>query len=253
MNNQFPKCPCGSEKPYEECCYLIVNSAGNHKYHNGASSFSNGQWHPLPLVRFAAILGVKENDRIEERSRTLLQNVKLDSQKKEKIIIELTIFEKSFLDLIGELQSKTAKNISVITESIEIRKLWRNYLINGRELLNKTGYYSNVVLKLKNELGGLNKKSIKHLIDQLTDDKPKNFLKKNEKLLIDFITIRDIEKSNHSTVSEFPIVSPEGKIIGGKIGGRKENISINYEFSDFLVNSHNLIIETSKLLLGINK
>jgi hypothetical protein len=74
LNNSLPPCPCGSGKLYEECRYKKKGPDGEPVYFKGAcSSFDGGKtWHPVPNVRFAAIVSGQAIDKIQRIRKAII-------------------------------------------------------------------------------------------------------------------------------------------------------------------------------------
>ena len=75
----LPLCPCGSGKLYEECCYKKKGADGEPLFFKGAFKSSDGNiWHPIPNVRFSAIIVGQSIDKYRECASFVLPGNKLD-------------------------------------------------------------------------------------------------------------------------------------------------------------------------------
>jgi hypothetical protein len=154
---KLPLCPCKSGKLYEECCWNKKDTTGKRKYDQGLmTQDSKGVWHPIPNASLKMVIHGKTVDEHEKYGSSLTQNLNLSDKQKSKLSKNLSTFRRAYLKLSNYLQTPQGSNVSFCTDSTG---LWRDYLINGRILLDLLGHYSDLLLNFKQKIGGLNKKN----------------------------------------------------------------------------------------------
>jgi hypothetical protein len=216
---ELPKCPCGSKKPYETCCYLIKLPNGERKYFKGLTTEVDSVWHPLPNKRLKAVIHLKT---INEHTKFAEQwlNSKLTEKQTVQLRRNLEAFHKSKMALDVLLQQPGANNVSTALRSPELITSWRSYLENTRILLDTLGLFAYTTMGLKQNVGGFSKKKLPNFRQQLESIKKGSALATlNEisPILLDLIELRNFEKVTGSTILEPPIISPEGIPAGGKL------------------------------------
>ncbi len=255
--NTLPSCPCGSQKQYEDCCFKKKGDDGAPLFYKGAIiGDDKGNWHPLPNVRFAVTLMVKEADKHREYAKDLVIKSKLPETYRDAFINNYGIFYESYEELLKSLKKTSGKGVSFQTDTVEIRKLWRDFLFNGRILCDFIGLHSKTSLGLNQEVGGLNRKKYSSLLkilqkQELSDKKlieVKIQLEKLKENVLRFIDARNREKISGKTIVEFPTTDSEyGVIKGGKI-----NVDgSDYDMIEFVVKSYESLYKLTLVLLGV--
>jgi len=252
----LPKCPCGSGKLYEECCYKKKGPDGEPLFFRGAYIIDNkGIWHPLPNARIPVVIGAVGKDKYRDLAKDLVDKSKLPEKHHKDFINHYGLFYQSFEQLLELLSKPSGKGASFQTDSIEVRNYWKSFLLKGRILIEFIGLHSRETLGLNQDIGGLNKKKFNLLITILEDlgVKDKKFLDIKNNLIplkidiLRFIDFRDEEKRSRDTIKEFPASDSEyGIINGGKISLR----GIDFNMINFVKNSYNSIYKLTLILLG---
>lgn len=252
----LPKCPCGSGKLYEECCYKKKGPDGEPLFFRGAFVGNDkGIWHPVPNVRIPVIIGTEGKDKYRDFAKDLVVKSKLPQKHHKDFINNFGLFYQSFEQLIELLSKLSGKGASFQTDSIEVRTYWKSFLLKGRILIDFIGLHSRETLELTFDIGGLNKKKFDLLITALEKlgARDKKFLDIRNKLIplkiniLRFIDFRDEEKRPRDTIKEFPVLDFEyGIINGGKISLN----GIDFNMIDFVKKSYNSIYELTLVLLG---
>jgi hypothetical protein len=142
-------------------------------------------------------------------------------------------------------------------DTIEVRKYWKDFLFNGRILLDFIGLHSREALGLNQDIGGLDKKKYENLLNTLKElgAKNKNFLEVKAELeplkndILIFIDFRDKEKTPHDTIVEFPAIDDEyGLVKDGKISLNGDT----FDMIKFIKKSYESICKLILILLGID-
>lgn len=253
----LPKCPCGSGKLYEECCYRKKGPDGEPLFFRGAFDVDNkGVWHPLPNVRIPVIIGTVGKDKYRDFAKDLVIKSKLPEKHHKDFINNYGLFYQSYEQLLESLVKPSGKGVSFQTDSIEVRTYWKSFLLKGRILIDFIGLHSKEVLGLTQDIGGLNKKKFGSLITILENKglKDKKFLHIKNNLIplrtniLRFIDFRDEEKRPRDTIKEFPVLDHEyGIVNGGKISLN----GTNFNMIDFVKNSYDSIYKLTLILLGL--
>ncbi len=257
--NGLPWCPCGSGKLYEECCYKKKGADGEPLFFKGAFTSSDGgsTWHPIPNVRFAATIVGQSIDKYREYAKELLNKSTLSERHHEDFINSYGLFYQSYEKLLETLEEPSGKGVFFQTDALEVRKHWRDFLFNGRILLDFIGLHSREVLGLNQDIGGLNKKKYELLLTSLDKlgARDNKFLEIKAELkplrndIVVFISFRDQEK-NQDTIVEFPTIDSEhGLVKDGKV-------SVNgntFDMIRFIKKSYESIYKLTLILLGINQ
>ncbi|MDD5639394.1 MAG: hypothetical protein PHR47_01125 [Candidatus Pacebacteria bacterium] len=208
-------------------------------------------WHPIPNARMMVALMVESNDKYRELAKKLAEKSNLPQKKHDKFINIYGIFHYDYEQLLNTLKNNQGgEGVAFTVDSLEVRKKWKDYLINGRILIDYLGLQSRECLSLKNDISGLNKKKFKTLLDSL-DNKEETYkeLKKIEETILLFIDTRNQEKISSDTIVEFPCIDSEyGIIRDGKI--KIENNFFN--MIDFIEKSFHSIQKLTFLLLKIS-
>jgi len=254
-NHKLPLCPCGSGKLYEECCYKKKGPDGEPLFFKGAFTSSDGKiFHPIPNVRFAAIIGGQTIDKYREYAKELVTKSKLAERHHEAFVNNYGLFYQSYEQLLKTLKTPSGKGAAFQTDTIEARKHWKDFLFNGRILLEFIGLHSREALGLNQDIGGLNKKKFEVILDTLEKlgARDKKFLEIKSELellknnIIIFIGFRDKEK-NQDTIVEFPAIDDEyGLVKDGKVSLNGET----FDMIKFIENSYNSIHKLTLILLG---
>ena len=253
----LPLCPCGSGKLYEECCYKKKGPDGEPLFFKGAFNSTDGKtWHPIPNVRFQAILVGQAIDKYREYARQLLTKSTLPKSHHEEFINLYALFYHSYEQLLRALETPNGKGISFQMDTIEARKHWKDFLLHGRILLDFMGLHSREALGLKQDIGGLNDKRFELILTTLrklgTNDK--TYLEMEAELaplrddIISFIHIRDIEKRPQDTIVEFPAVDAEyGVVKDGRVALDDKTL----DMIKFIKQSYESIGKLTLILLGV--
>ena len=253
----LPLCPCGSEKLYEECCYKKKDSSGKPLFFRGAmSGDAQGNWHPLPNIKFKVILVTQAVDKYRDFAKELAIKSNLPEKYHKDFINDFGLFYQSYEHLLESLEKPGGEGASFQTDSIEVRKYWRDLLFNGRVLIDFVGLHSKEALSLPQEIGGLNKKKFTLLLTFIAKQSVTNkrFLGVKGRLeplktdVLRFIDFRDREKTSGNTITEFPVIDSEyGIVEGGKISLE----DACYNMVEFVKSSYNSIYKLTLILLGI--
>ena len=250
-------CPCGSGQLYEECCYKQIGPDGSPLFFKGAfSGDAEGNWHPIPNVRFAAIISGESADKYRAYAKELVFKSKLNEKHHKDFVNAYGLFFHSYEKLLEILGESSGKGVSFRMDTIEARVQWKQYLINGRILIDFIGLHSRGALGLNQKIGGLNKQKFDSLIGVLEKqgEKDKRFLEIKTRIeslkdaILDFIDLRNKEKSE-DTIVEFPTVDYEYGIVDGgeaKMEGR------TFKMIDFIRSSYESIRELAIILLDIS-
>jgi hypothetical protein len=253
----LPLCPCGSGKLYEECCYKKKGADGEPLFFKGAFTRSADKiWHPIPKVRFALIIGGQEVDKYREAAKGLVNKSKLAEKNHKHFINNYGLFYQAYEQLLKSFKS-SGKGASFQMDTIEVRKYWKDFLFNGRILLDFIGLHSREALGLNQDIGGLDKKKYENLLNTLKElgAKNKNFLEVKAELeplkndILIFIDFRDKEKTPHDTIVEFPAIDDEyGLVKDGKISLNGDT----FDMIKFIKKSYESICKLILILLGID-
>lgn len=222
----LPLCPCPSGKPYEDCCFKIIGEDGERLYFKGTSfSGTDGIWHPEPNVRLWARVHVTTVDKYRTRGESLATRSRLAAQHHEKFINAWGLFQNAQEKLIEQLLSSGGKGVSFQVDSLDARERWRNFLFNGRTLLDFAGLHTRGIL-IKQDLGGLNARTFESLLIHLTNEgapdqlTAKNRLELLKDTIVFFIDVRDKEKAEGNTLLSFPSIF-EGELeADGEVSGK---------------------------------
>lgn len=258
--NGLPSCPCGSGKIYEECCFKKKGSDGEPLFYKGTSTTSDGgkTWHPIPNKRFAAIVVGKAIDKHREYAKNLVTKSTLPERHHDKFINSYGLFYSSFEQLLETCQTPSGKGVSFQMDTAETRKCWREYLFDGRILLDFMGLHSRLTLGLNQDIGGLNEKKFETLLNTLQKMgiRDKKFLDLRKELeplrddIVSFINFRDKEKLSQDTIVDFPAIDSEhGLVKDGKVNSSKDTLGM----IEFIQKSYGSIHKLTVILLGISK
>ncbi len=141
-------------------------------------------------------------------------------------------------------------------DTIEVRKCWKDFLINGRILLDFIGLHSRETLRLGQDIGGLNDKKFDLILSTLEKlgARDKKFLDIKSELeqlrngIIIFISFRDKEKLPQDTIVEFPVIDDEyGLVEDGKISLDGDT----FDMIEFIKKSYESTCKLTSILLGI--
>lgn len=226
-------------------------------FFKGAFKSSDGNvWHPIPNVRFAAIVVGKAIDKYRDYAKGLLIRSTLPERHHEDFINSYGLFYQSYEQLLKTLETPGGKGVSFQTDSIEARKYWKEFLFHGRILLDFVGLHSRGVLGLNQDIGGLNKRKFESLLTTLNElgARDKKFLQIKAELeplrndIIIFIRFRDKEKLSQDTIVEFPAIDEEyGLIKDGKVSLNGDT----FDMIKFIKKSYDSICKLTSILLGI--
>ena len=258
VKNGLPLCPCGSGNLYEECCYKKKGADGEPLFFKGAFTSSDGDiWHPIPNVRFAATIVGQAIDKYREYAKELLTKSKLSERHHENFINSYGLFYQSYEQLLKTFEKPSGKGVSFQTDTIEVRKYWKDFLFHGRILLDFVGLHSRRTLGLNQDIGGLNEKKFELLLTTLQKlgARDKKFLDIRAELepfrddIVVFIRFRDKEKLSQDTIVDFPAIDSEyGLVEDGKVSVNGDT----FDMIKFIKKSHESIHKLTLILLGIN-
>jgi len=258
VKNGLPLCPCGSGKLYEECCYKKKGADGEPLFFKGAFTSSDGNiWHPIPNVRFPAIIAGQAIDKHREYAKDLVAKSTLPERFHEKFMNSYGLFYRSFEQLLKACQTPSGKGVSFQMDTIDVRKCWKEYLLHGRILLDFIGLHSRTTLGLNQKIGGLNKEKFESLLTTLEKlgARDKKFLDIKAELeplrndIINFIGFRNKEKVPQDTIVEFPVIDNEyGLVKDGKVGLNGDT----FDMIKFIKKSYDSIYKLTLILLGIS-
>jgi len=253
----LPLCPCGSGKLYEECCYKKKGADGEPLFFKGAFKSSDGNiWHPIPNVRFPAIIVGQAIDKYRDYAKELLIRSTLPKRHHEDFINSYGLFYQSYEQLLKTLETPGGKGVSFQTDSIEVRKYWKDFLFHGRILLDFIGLHSREALGLNQKIGGLNKKKFESLLTTLKKlgARDNKFLEIKAELeplrndIIIFIRFRNKEKLLQDTIVDFPAIDDEyGLVKDGKVSLNGDT----FDMIKFIKKSYESICKLTLILLGI--
>jgi hypothetical protein len=256
VNQPLPLCPCGSGKLYEVCCFKKKGVDGEPLFHNGAGFSNDGvNFHPTPNVGMAAIVVGQAIDKYRECAKDIVIKSSLSINNHGEFISDYALFFYSYEQLLKTLLTPHGKGASFEIDTIEARYQWRAYLVDGRILLDFLGLHSRETLDLKQDIGGLNDKSISLLLSVLLklgqkDTKYLGYKCRLDPLvndLIDFISLRNKEKIQGNTIIEFPAINSEHGIV------KDGKISVNtktFDMISFINKSFKSVHELTMILLG---
>lgn len=253
----LPLCPCGSGKLYEECCYKKKDLSGKPLFFKGAmTGDAKGNWHPLPNIRFAVIVGTQAVDKYRDFATKLVIKSKLLNKHHKDFINNYALFYQAYDDLTESLKKSGGEGVSFQTDSIAVRTHWKSFLLKGRILLDFIGLHSRELLDLKQDIGGLNMHKFDLLMKTLERRgiEDKQFIDIRNKLIplrediLKFIDFRDEEKKPKDTIIEFPVTDSEyGIVRGGEISLK----GVHYNMIEFIKNSYDTIYKLILILLGV--
>jgi hypothetical protein len=257
--NGLPLCPCGSGKLYEECCYKKKGADGEPLFFKGAFKTNDGNiWHPIPNVRRAAIVQGQAIDKYREAAKELLTKSTLPEKHHKDFINLYGLFYRAYEQLLKSFKP-SGKGASFQMDTIEVREHWKDFLSNGRGLLEFIGLHSRETLGLNQDIGGLGLKKQKFELLLTTlkrlGARDKRFLEIEAELeplkndVVTFIRFRNKEKSPQDTIVEFPAIDDEhGLVKDGKV-------SLNgntFDMIKFIKKSYESIYKLTLILLGIS-
>ena len=256
VKHGLPLCPCGSGKLYEECCYKKKGVDGEPLFFKGASTSSDGKtWHPIPNIRLAATIVGQAIDKYREYAKGLVTKSTLAERHHEAFVNYYGLFYQSYEQLLKTLETPSGKGVSFQTDTIEARRCWKDFLLHGRILLDFIGLHSREALGLNQDIGGLNKKKFKTLLNTLNKLGARDniFLEIKSELellqndIIIFIGFRDKEK-NQDTIVEFPAIDDKyGLVKDGKVNLNGKT----FDMINFIKNSYDSIYKLTVILLGV--
>ena len=252
----LPLCPCGSGKLYEECCYKKKGTDGEPIFFKGAfTKTADNIWHPIPNIRFAVIIGGQERDKYRNFAKGLVIRSKLAEKHHENFINNYGLFYQAYEQLLKSFKP-SGKGASFQMDTIEVRKCWKDFLFNGRILLDFIGLHSRVTLGLNQDIGGLNEKKYDLLLTTLENlgARHRELLEIKAELeslrnnIIIFISFRDKEKLPQDTIIKFPAIDNEyGLVKDGKISINGET----FNMIEFTKKSYESIYKLTLILLDI--
>jgi hypothetical protein len=257
--NGLPLCPCGSGKLYEECCYKKKGADGEPLFFKGAFTRSADKiWHPIPNVRFAAIDVGQAIDKYREYAKELLTKSTLPEKHHKDFINLYGLFYQAYEQLLKSFKP-SGKGVSFQMDTIEVREHWKDFLNNGRSLLEFISLHSRETLGLNQDIGGLGLKKNKFdlLLTTLKSlgARDKKFLEIKAELeplkndVVTFIRFRNEEKSPQDTIIEFPVIDDEhGLVKDGKVSLNGET----FDMIKFIEKSYESIGKLTLILLGIS-
>ncbi len=254
----LPLCPCRSEELYEECCYKIKGEDGEPLFFKGSMvSDDKGNWHPLPNVRLDVAIVAETTDRYRDFAKNLAGNSDLKTEYHSDFIDTFAIFFSSYEKLLTALTKPQGKGVAFQIDSLEARESWKQFLFNGRILLDFIGLHCRGALGLNQEIGGLNTKKFESLL-KILKKAGKNdaiFLvvedgaKVYKQYILDFIDMRNREKTNADTITKFPAIDSE---FGLKNDGELTLDGKAIPMIKFVKTSYESIFGLTRILLNIS-
>jgi len=212
-------------------------------------------YHPIPNVRLAMIIGGQETDKYRKAAKKLVNKSKLSERHHELFINTYGLFYQAYEQLLKSFKP-SGKGATFQMDTIEVRKCWKDFLINGRILLDFIGLHSRETLRLGQDIGGLNDKKFDLILSTLEKlgARDKKFLDIKSELeqlrngIIIFISFRDKEKLPQDTIVEFPVIDDEyGLVEDGKISLDGDT----FDMIEFIKKSYESTCKLTSILLGI--
>ena len=253
----LPPCPCGSGKSYEGCCFKKKGPDGQPLFFRGAitSNDAGKTSHPIPNAALSVVLAGRGQDKHRERATLLLQTSALPTHLHQKFSDLYAVFYQSHEELLRSLRIPQGTNVAFQIDTTTGRRLWKDFLFHGRILLDFLGFHSRQTLNLKADIGGLNSRTYKLILTTLRQlgAKDNKYLRIEAQLLplqqdiLDFIDVRDKEKTPYDTIIEFPAIDHQGRVVmNGKIRLNDRIMDV----LDFINRSVESIDKLTPILLG---
>lgn len=216
---------------------------------------ADGTWERRP-GRLAFSLSLKSLGPAESAAIDLLRtNQRLLGVKREALERRLACWIQAYGDLSEYLTSPLG-DIPIQSDSAEVRNLWHTYLLTGRELIDELGSVIHICFGLSQGLRGLNAQkftSLRTMISQVSGRVSglaplTECLDDYEDLLVDFIDLRNRDKTKGDTVQEFPWISERGVATGGVVG--IPGTIRTFDFVAFFEKSHSGLLDFAKRILA---
>lgn len=209
----------------------------------------DGKWKKEP-GRLKIAFHTKKVSESEIEAEKIVKTTALGEYQRKKIVTSLAKFIEAY-DQLQPFIHTNKGNVPVAEDSIELRNNWHSYLFKGRELIDEVGSVINVCFGLKQKVSGLNEKkfkSLKNIVTQAMRKKDFSLLleiiNENEENIVQFVNLRNREKSHADTLIDPPVISEEGIPSGGSIKG------INISFSDYIQQSYLDILKFVESILS---
>lgn len=196
-------------------------------------------------------LGTKNISNADLVARDIVKNKRIGKIQKAKLTTKIAQFVSAYDELNTYLHTSKG-NVPVSEDSIELKNKWHSYLFNGRELLDELGKVIHISFDLKQNVAGLNKKKIESLKKNVTQAMRKKdglaplleVINEFELTILEFIALRNFEKTNGNSIVEPPMISENGFPSGGSLNDIEKSFSEYYKFS------YNSILNLSKKIVG---
>lgn len=180
----------------------------------------------------------------------IVKNARLEDYIKGKMILTVAKFIQAHEQLDKAIHVSKG-NVPVAEDSIELRNLWHAYLFSGRELIDEIGKVVSICFELNQKISGLNEKkfiSLKNIVAQAMRKKEGlqellDILNTHEPKLVEFINLRNREKTHSDTLTEAPMVSELGIPSGGVLR------DIDISFVEYFEESYELILKFAREIL----
>lgn len=198
---------------------------------------NSGGWDKRP-GRLEMAMSIKPFSTAEIKAKTIVSHPKIGAHYKRGLVKRLCEFITAYDSLYKYLHTNHG-NIPVVCDSPELHNFWHIYLFKGRELIDAVGNTIHICFGLNQKTKGLNKKkfeSTKKVVIQAIQKKPElqsllDILSQYEKLIIEFIELRNEEKSNNNTLNKPPIISENGIPTAGSIINIEKTFVEYFEYS----------------------
>ena len=198
---------------------------------------NDGGWDKRP-GRFKMTMHIKPFSTAEKKAKTLVSHPNIGAHYKMVLVKRLCEFITAY-DALYKYLHTSHGNIPVVCDSPELHNMWHIYLFKGRELIDAVGSKIHICFGLNQKIIGLNKKkyeSTKKIVIQAMQKKPElqgllETLSEYEKLIIEFIELRNEEKSNNNTLTKPPIISENGIPTAGSITNIEKTFVEYFEYS----------------------
>lgn len=255
---ELPICPCNSGLPYEECCYKKVGPDGERLFFQGTMfGGENNTWHPRPNTKIFAIISGKSTNKYRDFGKDLASRSKLSNEHHSDFIDIFAMFFSSYERLLTVLQKSQGKGVIFELDTLEARESWKQFLFNGRILLDFLGVYCRGTLGLKEKVEGLSAKKLESLFKVLEKQgrsEPK-LLQVKAKIeaispeIIKFIALRDREKIHGDTIIKFPATNEVGTVYDGELQVDGET----FPLIKYSQTAYEDILKLTKILIRIDE
>jgi hypothetical protein len=210
-------------------------------------------WEERP-GRLKVAFGIKSISESDKQAEMMVKNSNIPNSQRIHVVNRLSQFIDARAQLIQHLHTPIG-DIDVSDDSVEFRNFWHLYLVRGRELIDEIGRKIRVCFDLKQSIPGLNAEKFRSLQNILQQEvKKRNDLQELIKVienhkdaLIEFIELRNRDKTHGDTIAMAPYISPEGIPWGGEINNKGNQKK--YVLVDYLDSSYKTIIDFARAIL----